>query len=43
VTERDEECILEWVLHKLEEFGLFVGLSYEGLEEETLELFKAIE
>lgn len=43
VLERDEVFILEWVLHNLEKFGPFLGLSYEGFEVETKELFKAIE
>lgn len=43
VIERDEECISEWVLYKLKDFCVFLVLSYGGLDEETLELFKAIE
>lgn len=43
ITERDEECVLDWVLHKLMEFGPFLGLSYEGFEVEIMELFKSIE
>lgn len=43
VWERVEGCILEWVLHKLEDFGPFLGLSYEGFEVEIIELFNSIE
>lgn len=31
------------MLNKLEEFGPFLGMSIDGLEKETLELFKLIE
>lgn len=43
VMERNEEALFEWVLHKLEKFRHFLGLSFEGFEAEVKELFKAIE
>lgn len=33
----------DWVLNKLEEFGPFLGMSLNGLENEITELFKLIE
>lgn len=32
VENRDEDFISEWVLHKLEDLGFFLGLSYDGYE-----------
>lgn len=37
VWNRDEENLLAWLLEKLDDFGPFLGLSFEGFEE-TLEL-----
>lgn len=34
--------LLEWVLLKMEEFGSFLGLSYDGFEAKIVKLFKAI-
>lgn len=42
VLERGEEMLSEWVFIKLGEFSSFLGLSYEGFEEEILGLFKRI-
>lgn len=38
---KNEDLILDWVLSKMEGFGKFLGLSYEGFEEEAQELFQA--
>ena len=35
--------VLEWVLHQMEEVSKTVGISFEGFENEALELFAAIE
>lgn len=43
VKKRDEECLSEWVLGKMEEFGSFLGLSCEGLETEIVGLFRLID
>lgn len=43
VRVKDEKCVSEWVLNKMEEFGPFLGMSFDGLENETIELFKRIE
>lgn len=43
VKARDEELCFEWVILKMEEFGSFLGLSYEGFESNIKTLFKAIE
>lgn len=43
VEERDEECISKWVMGNMDEFWSFLGLSYDGFEEEARELFCLIE
>lgn len=40
VNERNRERIFEWVLGKMDEFGPFLGLSFDGLEAKTMELFR---
>lgn len=39
----NEELIFEWMLDKLERFRKFVGMSYEGFEDEICNLFQMIE
>lgn len=43
IEDRDEDCISDWVIGKIEEFGPFLGMSFEVLEEETMNLFRLIE
>lgn len=42
VVERDEKMLSEWVVNKLGDFGPFLGLSYEGFEDEILGLFTRV-
>lgn len=42
VSERNDEFASEWVIQKVE-FGMFLGLSYDGFEDGIKELFKSIE
>lgn len=41
--ERNEEALSAWVMNKLKHFGPFLRLSFEGFEEEMVELFRRIE
>lgn len=43
VAKRNEEFLLSWVVSKLEDFGPFLGFSFEGFEKEVVELFRLIE
>lgn len=43
VDERNGEVLSEWVINKLGDFGSFLGMSYEGFEDEVMGLFKRIE
>lgn len=43
VTECNGEILSEWVLSKLGDFGPFLGMSYEGFEDEVMCLFRKIE
>lgn len=42
VMERNDEVLDDWVFNKLGEVGSFLGLPYEGFEEEILRLFRRI-
>jgi hypothetical protein len=45
LEERDppEQVSCEWVLERVKKFCTVVGLSYDGYEEQMMELFSAIE
>lgn len=43
VENHPQPNVLEWVLNKIVEVSSVMGLSFEGLEEEVLELFSRIE